>query len=360
MTSDMKQHKARVVRRNEDNSYTVEVELSGAQGEPGPPGPQGPPGTPGGPPGPEGPQGPTGPEGPQGPQGVQGDPGGPPGPEGPQGPAGPEGPTGPQGVQGPVVTVDNMEIGWSGDGSAGAPLAGFLAGRALNGWTVTGNVIVGDAASSNSRTIFLKALLTSIVHEAQMFLHTSSGGLHFLLKKNNAEVGRLVLGVDGGLSTFFGASYRPVPFATATGRVSCTPPTGGTGVGVAITFPNGRFTQPPVVTCDGESNGYCTGAHSAVLTTGLTVRMWYPGTGTPTGTWIHWVAIQMVPTGNESVSVLPAAAPLGDPHVLICHTEGCHNENIPIELIYEDDVAVHCGPCGLEITDIDGVGEAKS
>jgi hypothetical protein len=55
-----------------ERPYTVEISLSGAQGEPGPQGP----------PGPEGPQGPIGTTGSQGPQGVIG-------PQGPQGTPGP-------------------------------------------------------------------------------------------------------------------------------------------------------------------------------------------------------------------------------------------------------------------------------
>lgn len=36
-----------------------------------------------------------------------------------------------------------------------------------------------------------------------------------------------------------------------------------------------------------------------------------------------------------------------------CHTEGCENENIVIDIqTPEEQPIVICGPCGIEITDI--------
>jgi len=220
-----------------------------------------------------------------------------------------------------------------------------------------GNVDIGDAAATTARTLSLKALLTSIAHDAQLFLHSSTGNFHIMLRKNNVEAIRLVLGVDGTLQTYVGAVYRPMPFAVAAGYITCTPPAANTGVGVAITFPVNRFTVvPSVATSSYSGSGYGASSFGAMTTTGMTVRLWNPTSTALTSTAIHWHAIQMTPTVSEGFSVaLPEA--VGDPHTLICHTEGCPNADHSIELIYEDNVsAVHCGPCSRPITDIDGIG----
>lgn len=39
-------------------------------------------------------------------------------------------------------------------------------------------------------------------------------------------------------------------------------------------------------------------------------------------------------------------------HTVTCHTEGCENDGIGIELTFAAD-AVACGPCGVEITDVE-------
>lgn len=39
-------------------------------------------------------------------------------------------------------------------------------------------------------------------------------------------------------------------------------------------------------------------------------------------------------------------------HVVTCHTEGCVNEGVGVELVYPAQV-VQCGPCQQFITDIE-------
>ena len=38
--------------------------------------------------------------------------------------------------------------------------------------------------------------------------------------------------------------------------------------------------------------------------------------------------------------------------VVICHTEGCSNSGVPIEMTTSDDAVMVCGVCGTQITDI--------
>lgn len=37
-------------------------------------------------------------------------------------------------------------------------------------------------------------------------------------------------------------------------------------------------------------------------------------------------------------------------YICTCHTKGCENENIGIEIVDPADTVL-CGPCGVEITD---------
>lgn len=46
------------------------------------------------------------------------------------------------------------------------------------------------------------------------------------------------------------------------------------------------------------------------------------------------------------------------PATVICHTPGCENEGIPIQVLYVE--VVLCGPCGQQITDINPVRETES
>ena len=40
-------------------------------------------------------------------------------------------------------------------------------------------------------------------------------------------------------------------------------------------------------------------------------------------------------------------------YVVVCHTSGCENDNLPIEIESEDTPPiVVCGACGIEVTDI--------
>ena len=46
-----------------------------------------------------------------------------------------------------------------------------------------------------------------------------------------------------------------------------------------------------------------------------------------------------------------------------CHTDGCMNQGIPIELEYAEEFGVpdaYCGPCGQPITDAKGTENAKA
>ena len=70
-----------------------------------------------------------------------------------------------------------------------------------------------------------------------------------------------------------------------------------TGATRDVTFPSGRFTEPPIVTCSTASGLYGV-SHGAVTTAGVTFRV-YPLTAGGTvkdDVPIEWIAVQMRPT----------------------------------------------------------------
>ena len=157
----------------------------------------------------------------------------------------------------------------------------------------------------------------------------------------------LALAVEGQMSGTAGTPSGP--YRMAAGRVSVTPPAGGAGVSVAVTFPSGRFTQPPIVTVGVGSNGYGSPGMGIASMTGTQVRYWNPTNVVPTNPECTWIAVQMSPTAAPG---LFAAEP--DNAVATCHTDGCENAGQPIPLYLDELVsAVFCGVCEQPITDLD-------
>lgn len=87
-----------------------------------------------------------------------------------------------------------------------------------------------------------------------------------------------------------------VPFAMAAGSATMTITAASNG-SVAVTFPVGRFTVAPIVTCisaggTGSSQFYV--AHTNLTTSGMTIQAFQRDNTTATASFtIHWHAIQM-------------------------------------------------------------------
>jgi hypothetical protein len=89
-----------------------------------------------------------------------------------------------------------------------------------------------------------------------------------------------------------------LPFAVAAGRLAIAAPAGGAGTSVSVTFPVGRFTQPPIVTASPDSNGYGAPTVANVIATGCTLRYWNPTGVAPTTPFMSWIAVQMLTTAG--------------------------------------------------------------
>jgi hypothetical protein len=83
-----------------------------------------------------------------------------------------------------------------------------------------------------------------------------------------------------------------IPWAMNVGRIDITPPTAPGGVSTTVTFPSGRFTQPPVVVLGIVSNGYMAASAGGSTTSGFQARG-YSLAGTPIAAYVTWCAIQM-------------------------------------------------------------------
>lgn len=88
------------------------------------------------------------------------------------------------------------------------------------------------------------------------------------------------------------------PYAQAAGYVMMPTVAAGTNNSAVITFPTGRFSQPPIMTLTTESFRVTAGT-SVPTTTGATI-VGYNATNISTGqpTRVHWVATQMTPTSS--------------------------------------------------------------
>ncbi len=87
-----------------------------------------------------------------------------------------------------------------------------------------------------------------------------------------------------------------IPYAVAAGSVDVT--FAASNVATAnITFPAGRFTVPPIVTCN-PTGGFATVARATAITAnGCTLIDWTPAGNNITETHaVHWEARQMTPT----------------------------------------------------------------
>jgi hypothetical protein len=153
---------------------------------------------------------------------------------------------------------------------------------------------------------------------------------------------------NGGASITSGGVARPLPFATAAGYNGVWIDQQLYG-SVAVTFPAGRFTAPPSVVGSPVSLGLITTVQN-ITTTGWTLTMIHRVDQIITGSYFsYWLAVQPTPAGFGAVQTAANAVA----KTLTCHTDGCANEDIPIEVMVDPTVTrFGCGVCGQPITDV--------
>lgn len=121
--------------------------------------------------------------------------------------------------------------------------------------------------------------------------------------RNNGAASGLYLNADGGEVGLGNASSTVnlpgrlnaahLPFAQAAGNASYAGTVGvDASVTVSVTFPTGRFTQPPIVTAS-SNNSRITMAVSAVTTTGFTLAFGNRSGASATTIAATWAAVQM-------------------------------------------------------------------
>jgi hypothetical protein len=187
--------------------------------------------------------------------------------------------------------------------------------------------------------------------------------------------GQLITRTDDGAGAH---TVRGLPFAFAQGDVTLEG-AANTPRAVTVTFPLNRFPasgpHPRIMLALGTSNG----SPGTVNT-----EIWAPWSGQSTtsvqivgarsntsGIGVMWVAIQDAldlaavneverAAWDRARRAAAAATPAPD-SVLICHTEGCANQDVPIPVstVYVDDEGnewpistFQCGACGSPITDV--------
>ena len=138
---------------------------------------------------------------------------------------------------------------------------------------------------------------------------------------------------------------RPVAYSYSAG-IGAPVWTAATTATVTITFATNRFTQAPIVTLTNNSaTGSLIGTTYRALSvtnTSFQISGTAATTTTATGS-VFWQAVQMT-----------SAAASGQDFIMIfictCHTSGCLNDGIEIEILDPSPVVV-CGVCNVEITD---------
>lgn len=79
----------------------------------------------------------------------------------------------------------------------------------------------------------------------------------------------------------------------AAGKIAM-PAGGADSYSVAVTFPAGLFTVPPIVTTDSESGTILSTSHDAVTTTSCVVHsFWTDGLVHSSGGTVTWIAVQL-------------------------------------------------------------------
>jgi hypothetical protein len=128
----------------------------------------------------------------------------------------------------------------------------------------------------------------------------ATGGMGNLsLTKNAVEINRLIIGVDGTLSTYSSGIQRPLPFSMWCGIGAVTLSNATGGAGTAVNIPAGRFTQSPLITMQVTGGSTYIAYASAASLTSVTPAIRHVDNVPTTGTFsVHIHAIQMTPTSS--------------------------------------------------------------
>jgi hypothetical protein len=254
------------------------------------------------------------------------------------------------------VANTSGEVTLSGDGTAGAPLSAALTGTRSGNWSVpAGDVFVGDGAQGAFRPVRILRNIGGKKYEVQLGLSILNGtGFMAGLLENDVGMASLVLDVTRQLwvNDSVTSVARPIPFATHSQVVNFVV-TATDRQSIAITFPAGRFTQPPhVFSTLNQGTPQLITAVSSVVVGGCTTTVRHIDAAvTTTSAPVYVLAMQMLPGAAPGLREIE---PEGSAFVVTCHTEDCENDGIPVTLYHVGDevIPVICGVCGQPITDV--------
>ena len=223
-----------------------------------------------------------------------------------------------------------------------------------NGLTIpNGSIQAGAIGTTTQSSLMTKWLvngkqvnvsLGSSSEARPMILVSQIDGLEFRIEQDNL----------GQVHVMVGSVRRPIPFATEAG-LDTIPTSGTTSSSKLVTFTTGRFTQQPMVFIQPAT---AAGAHSGlyqIRAYGTSITSFTAVITTTQATFatampFNWFAVQMT---TASGAGLLTAEDKGPMKTVVCHTDGCANENVPIDVsASEETMDVGCGPCGQPIDDI--------
>lgn len=182
--------------------------------------------------------------------------------------------------------------------------AGWLVGYGTNAASIATSATV--ELDSPALAIYTHANFQMVGYDSNHFV-INGGGTHPV---NTAYDGFTLVTGSGALTgtvQVFGYSKGSVtqpkviqPYATSAGTLNIVPSAANTPTSATVTFPVGRFSQPPVVTVSANTTvpGTTVLGVSSGGSTATSVLIWVTRTNT-TSTSISWQATQMTSTSGD-------------------------------------------------------------
>lgn len=260
-----------------------------------------------------------------------------------------------------IVFNDTTEVDVTGVGTTGSPLTAVLKGvRAGGDWTVAdGSIVAGKAGSTTYRSIGVIRNISGVDMISNLGTSAIAG--------NGATIDVIESGVVKFTFTFdkLGQvtvietatnAYRPLPFAMQVMAIPVTIASAVTGT-TPVTFqssPN-RFTQNPVIVASPIQTApvYMCAASSITPTSCNMGIRHVDNTAASVTITAQTIVIQMLSTATPGRSIESQIEEGAIPAIATCHTIGCENEGIPIDIHpLTLDTQSFCGVCSTFTDDV--------
>lgn len=275
-----------------------------------------------------------------------------------------------------ILAIDTNEILHTGDGAQASPLSHRLTGNRYGNWTlIDGNVYTGSKTGAGRGYISYGQVTAGywVGYSLLPSALAADGALLSVLSSdaaaaNNEVAWSFAFDKTGHITTIqpgtapTAARYRPIPWATQHIEGSFNLGQPGT---TTVTFVAGRFTDTPVLHIQIYSSAWWGGILARSNVSCQVSTRHYDnvmGSGPVPGAL---QAVQMYASTAVGFAAPAPAPPLRrlrvdddivfDPYTVTCHTAGCENNGIPLDVLVALPVtptSVVCGGCSLPITDV--------